>query len=441
MIKIISNNLIFIRQIESCIEQIKATNNYYRKSEEDELIQSITDINKGVYTYERGDIFISDKPIRLNNSYAPLFIISKSPIDIDSISADVHYYKWGSLGTQFVEDLIATIDKQRRDYEESASADDYRGKNEQLNNKLTQYHKYFKEAGDMQTKIMENVSVAGYDSFAYYQPLRTVSADVLFSKTIGDKTYFMIADITDHGLSQGIYATSIYTLAAAFFTLVPQAYLNLEGWVYYMASNCDLYSPGRRYTNGAFTATFVEISENKAKFIACGSGCELPIIIHDNVANKRGFSIEQLAMEKSIKDKPWEGTLDEDAATKIHIYPPIAVNTAKRVPGYQPLEIKLKPRDGIFFFSDGITELFNENKKEKSVDKEYSMRLKTTIENEIMANHDWTPKELINSVIRDADAYSGVTFAGTVEDAHRRIPDAEDDVTLFCIRMKGKNEG
>ncbi len=437
MIRIMSNNLIFIRQMESCVEQIKATNNYYKKSDRDELIQSTTDISKGTYTYERGDIFVSDRPIRLNNSYAPLFIISKTPIDVDSISADVHYYKWGSLGTQFVEDFIDTMNKQRRDYDEFASAEDYKKKNIQLDNKLTQYHKYFREAGDMQTKIMENVKIEGFDSFAYYQPLRTFSADILFSKKMGDKTYFMIADITDHGLSQGIYATSIYTLAAAFFTLVPQAYLNLEGWVSYMASNCDIYSPGRRYSNGAFTATFAEISENKIKLIACGSGCELPIIIHDNVTNNHG-STEQLVMEQSIENKSWEGLISDDSATKIHIYPPIAVSSTKKIPGYQSLEIKLKPRDGIFFFTDGITELFNENKKEhKSIDKEYSLRLKSTIENEIKANHNWTPKELIDSVIRDADAYSGVTFAGTVEDAHRRIPDAEDDVTLFCIRMKG----
>jgi serine phosphatase RsbU (regulator of sigma subunit) len=269
-----------------------------------------------------------------------------------------------------------------------------------------------------QCEVMQKLPQEGYDCKIFYQPKSLISGDIFLMEDIWNKTYITIIDVADHGVFAGMYGTSLYVLAKSYLHIANTYNLDLTEWVRYIIKTADTFQAESLHQRqlSAATAVFCEIDKtnNKARFINLGDGTVQPIVIPKNQA-----------------EMPYLVDFGDN------VYPLLG-DFVKEMPSSPTAEIPFHKGDGLVFYSDGVTEIFN-NTKEKDYAARYSSkRLLSSVIDE--RNKDgYTASSIYEGIKKDLDAYSYRDF--NLEKINDDKINAADDVTLaVIIRKEGINK-
>lgn len=410
MIEIITKNAIFERQVRQLLASSKL-----KDAIRNEPIRTSEEIDKAV-----GDtaiIYITDNVSpSLENAY--IFCITDSPKRRKD-NQNIYYYKFSNFDTEkFINDLffiVAQKDKAIKKISSVKVKDNYIKK---LETYLTDERATLSEARDEQKQIMMKDIDIDYDTYTFYQPYCEMSGDFIFKKRMGDKIFLMIGDVTGHGISRGCYATSLYTMAEVYFNICSRFDVNLNSFTRFVWMNANAYKGSAKNTQISATTLFVEIDKKTVRFINCGH-CN-PILITSTGPIKSNDKYPE----------PKASIIDMD------IYPPIgdSINPEKHIPTFIEKIVKIRDNDGIFLYTDGITEMFIDD--DRSIEATYSgERLLRIIQSNL--EEGWTPEEITKRIIDDIDTYSERNKEHVFLHENKLFVSA-DDVTMYCLKFQAK---
>lgn len=218
------------------------------------------------------------------------------------------------------------------------------------------------------------------DLYAVYKPARIVSGDLYdFFFLDEEHLFFSIGDVSGKGLS------------AAFFMSVAQTLLK---------SNSRLLKPGKIVTN----ANNELYTANQHQFfltLFCGIlNVKTGVLNYCNAAHT-------LTMILSLNGELHE--LDYSHGMPLGLHPGR---------NYEESSIKLKRGDSIVLFSDGVTELQNENEKRYGNDR---------FLNTLKPLAALKPKEMINEIEKDLELFKGKM---------KQV----DDITIMVLKFNSKKK-
>lgn len=218
------------------------------------------------------------------------------------------------------------------------------------------------------------------DLYAVYKPARIVSGDLYdFFFLDDDHLFFSIGDVSGKGLS------------AAFFMSVAQTLLK---------SNSKLLNPGKIVTN----ANNELYTANQHQFfltLFCGIlNVKTGVLNYCNAAHT-------LTMVLSLNGELHE--LDYSHGMPLGLHPGR---------NYEESTIKLKRGDSIVLFSDGVTELQNENEKRYGNER---------FLNTLKPLAALKPREMIIEIEKDLDLFKGKM---------KQV----DDITIMVLKFKNKKK-
>ncbi len=218
------------------------------------------------------------------------------------------------------------------------------------------------------------------DLFAIYKPARIVSGDLFdFFFLDGDNLFFTIGDVSGKGLS------------AAFFMSVAQTLLK---------GNSKLFTPGKIVT-GTNNELFTVNQHQFFLTLFCGVlNVKTGVLKYCNAAHT-------LTMILSLNG-------DLHALDQSHGMP-LGLHPGRN---YEESSIKLKRGDSIILFSDGVTELQNENELRYGNER---------FLNTLKPLAALRPKELIGEIEKDMEL-----FKGEMKQA--------DDIAIMVLKFKNKKK-
>lgn len=346
-------------------------------------------------------------------SNIPIFIIADENPDVEN---KIYFYKYGEINVQqFLNDFCTELSVFQNEERHKTEIKHFKKEIAQCQDIISDYEQNMIKAEKVQVDIMTKINLNGYDSYVLYKPLKKVSGDLFLAEDFGDKTYIMIGDVINHGYFSGLYGASLYSLAKSYLMTTARFQMDVVDWAKFMQRTSSIYQCENTIKQlEAATILFCEIDRlsNKARFLNCGHGSELPILISKHGKEKARF----------IK-------FNEDKIT-----PPIGSTPVSNLNDYV-VEINFCKNNGLVFYSDGIPETFQS--KEENIDNSYSKeRILSAIKAELNKN-DWTPQSIIESVTNDLKSYSLGVSLGTKSDINGTvIENVHDDITMACIYRK-----
>lgn len=288
------------------------------------------------------------------------------------------------------------------------------------NEVIEEYSRSLTNVRMIQNKIMIPPSDMGsFETYTVYEPYRIVSGDVLFVKCLYDKVFIMIADVTDHGYASGIFGSVLYALANNYVQNTPALGQDADMWGLYMVKAAKMFYPDTRDSSReakeirnlfSANATFAVIDKQKQKIDICfyGSGMEPPVMIRSDAA-------ECITADAGMGVALNEGNI------------PAKIQSRKFYPG-----------DMIMFYTDGATEIFSDAESgQKDISKMYSSSKIVKSVEDTLSKMEASPKNIVESVLRDADAYSisKDIFSDNTRE-NNILPYITDDLTIFCIKWR-----
>lgn len=349
----------------------------------------------------------------------PVFVIAdKLPSNIRE-SASIRLYQKGSLFLEtFVKDIIEWTEVIEA-LEEASNKAAFAEKKENLaNTKLKDYENNLSMASKLQKSIMTPTSPSDFDISTYYQPISSISGDILFVEELRDCVYIVIGDVTDHGYLAGLYGASLYSLIKGYLTLASPFNLSLKGLVEFVQYSSSFYQPKgydpiRQKTSATMLFCEINKKEKIARFINCGHGNELPVVISKNNASLIFFNQEDDEILPAIGDFTF-------------VTPTKTIN------------IPFSEGDCLVFYTDGITEIFKDINKKKTSDEYSAERLLSSVNHEI-SKKEWSVDSIVNGIKKDAESYSISSDLST--DNKDCIEEAADDITILAIKWQSDKKG
>lgn len=222
----------------------------------------------------------------------------------------------------------------------------------------------------------DNLDVCGYIC-----PAKTVGGDLYDYFIRDDKFYFCIGDVSGKGVPASLFMAVVHTLFRnlSLHDDTPQAIMSSMNETLCRGNNHNMFC----------TMFLGVLNLSTGKLDYCNAGHCAPIV-------KRGNKVE--ALDVSIN---------------------IALGVLENFP-YQGQEITLGKNDGVFMFTDGVTEAENKDKQFYG-DKRVFSALKYTF-----MKSNQTAKELINTMVESVDA-------------HVNGAEQSDDITMLMITYNGPN--
>ena len=306
---------------------------------------------------------------------------------------------------------------------------------------ITEYEDSLQNVKNIQKYVMiPPDDMNDFETYTVFQPLRTVTGDVILAKQVFNKIFIMIADVTDHGYSAAIYGAALYALANNYIHESGIMGQDVGMWGHYMMKASGMFYPEgikqskeqrkeQRHVKKLLTAnaTFAVIDKMKQQINICfyGSGAEPPILIN-------GDKAEPVLPIRKEEDK----SADPGQMQSIGIGVPL--NDGESVA--KVYTHKFYPGDMAVFYTDGATEIFSDLNKEKDIKDIYSSdkilrSIKEAIEKDTKRGMI-TPKDIVSSVLRDANSYSIGTDILSKENKNCDMPNISDDLTIFCIKWR-----
>ncbi len=173
----------------------------------------------------------------------------------------------------------------------------------------------------------EKISLAGS-----YQPASECGGDWWFYNTIGNRMFLWIGDVTGHGVSAALVTSAARAAVSGIETqadITPAAALAILNKAVYDASK------GQKYMS--FFVVAIDLKTGACTYSSAAH--ELPFLIqHKDISDAKKFDVTYLpaAGTSFLLGQHPNSTFTEDT-------------------------IYLKPGDGLFLYTDGITELVNNN--------------------------------------------------------------------------------
>lgn len=319
---------------------------------------------------------------------------------------------------------------------------DARRELKEANRQIKDYKKAFDNVKLIQKSVMiPPEDMDGFETYTVYEPFLDASGDVLLVKQIFNRVFIMIADVTDHGYAAAVYGSALYALANNYVQKAGIMEQDAGMWGHYMMKAAGMFYPeGKKYTKEqrkeqretkkllTANATFAVIDKMNQKIDVCfyGSGMEPPILVNNNTVN----SILPIHMPGEEED----GEYEREYSSGIGVPLNDGECTAKVYSG------KFYPGDMAVFYTDGATEIFSDKNKGKDIKNIYSSaKIISSVKGTIEKNSKYgttTPEDIVNSILRDANAYSISTDIFSDDARNNNIPNISDDLTIFCIKWR-----
>lgn len=233
-------------------------------------------------------------------------------------------------------------------------------------------------AKDVQFSLLpsEPPKVENYDIAAICIPTLEIGGDYFDYISIGNKNLgIVIADVSGHGIPAALIMTSFRTLLRNLIKKDVEPHIIMN----YLNEQIDEFCRRRDFITSVYGN--LNVSEHSFTYTNCGHNS--PIIL-----NSKGL------LKELIKRGP-------------------SLNLVKKA-NYKPNTIRVKPGDSIILYTDGVTEIFNDNGEEYGIE-----RLKKVIKK----SKNESAEELIGSIINSTKEFSGDKFYN-------------DDFTILVIKRK-----
>lgn len=271
---------------------------------------------------------------------------------------------------------------------------------------------------------LDSISKSGdFTTSLTYAPYKEISGDVIFAKEIYNKLFVMIADVTDHGVLAGMYGATLYALANNYIQTSSIIGLDIDSWALYMGKASRMFYPENLSpldplkSRFAAHTTFMVIDMIKctAQFMFYGTGQEPPIIVD---SSKKVYTINTKTSIKNSEETIGIGAPLDGKSSPAKIY-----------------QTRFFPGSSVTLYSDGATEIFidPENPKKNTKKMYTSGKIKDSIES-IVLNNKTEPDDIIRCILHNAAAYS----IGADIDNDTGLPNVTDDLTIACIKWKGR---
>ena len=282
---------------------------------------------------------------------------------------------------------------------------------------------------DAQRAVMnlDMISKSGnFDTSLVYVPYKEISGDVIFAREIYDRLFIMMADVTDHGILAGMYGATLYALANNYIQTSSIVGLDIDSWAQYMGKASRMFypeslspiDPMKNLFAANVTFAVIDMKKCIAQFMFYGTGQEPPIIID---SSKDVHIIDTREAIKKNKDTAGIGAPLAGDASSAKIY-----------------WSRFFPGSSVTLYSDGATEVFlDPDNPRKDAKKMYtSDKIRDSVKNAV-ANDKTAPNDIIKCILHDTTAYSIGTDIDDIDD-ETGMPNVTDDLTIACIKWKGR---
>lgn len=218
------------------------------------------------------------------------------------------------------------------------------------------------------------------DLFAVYKPARIVSGDLFdFIFLDDDNLFFTIGDVSGKGLSAAFFMSVAQTILKA------NARLKSPGKIVYVANN-ELYTVNQHQFFLTLFCGVLNLKTGTLKY--CNAAHTSTLIV-----NTKG-EVAELEQSHGL---------------------PLGLYQNKE---YEESTVILKPGDSIILYSDGVTELLDENKQHLGNERFFQM---------LSNSKPLKPKTIIKEIENNLDL-----FKGTINQS--------DDITIMALQFKSKKK-
>lgn len=228
----------------------------------------------------------------------------------------------------------------------------------------------------------ENLILAHYESFIYYQPKDIVSGDFYWIKEIGNKFYFSVVDCTGHGVPGAFMSIIGFN---SLNRIVEDLQLSETGLILDKLNELVLHSIRKQDKDGSSIRDGMDISlccidlENETLEF---SGANNPLYLIRATSN----STENLPITLTEKDY----NLIEIKADKM------AIGGVENTKKYRTHFLQLQKGDTVYLFSDGYADQFGGPKSKKFMYKQFKQLLITIQERPMEEQKNILNKTILN---------------------------------------------
>lgn len=228
----------------------------------------------------------------------------------------------------------------------------------------------------------ENLILAHYESFIYYQPKDIVSGDFYWIKEIGNKFYFSVVDCTGHGVPGAFMSIIGFN---SLNRIVEDLQLSETGLILDKLNELVLHSIRKQDKDGSSIRDGMDISlccidlENETLEF---SGANNPLYLIRTTTN----TTENLPITLTEKDY----NLIEIKADKM------AIGGVENTKKYRTHFLQLQKGDTVYLFSDGYADQFGGPKSKKFMYKQFKQLLITIQEQPMEEQKNILDKTILN---------------------------------------------
>lgn len=228
----------------------------------------------------------------------------------------------------------------------------------------------------------ENLLLAHYESFIYYQPKDIVSGDFYWIKKIGNKLYFSVVDCTGHGVPGAFMSIIGFN---ALNKIVEDLQLSETGLILDKLNELVLQSIRQQDKDGSSIRDGMDLS------ICC-------LDLESNMVEFSGANNPLYILRASLNDPAnLPISITENGYNLLEIKADkMAIGGAENSKKYRTHLVQLQKEDTIYLFSDGYADQFGGTKSKKFMYKKFKALLASVQEQSMYEQKDILHKTIID---------------------------------------------
>lgn len=388
-------------KIDTCSDNIK--------SQVLQLLQN-KDINF-INESEDADIIITDNWEKyasltdINDNLQIIFFILDELPNVPQSNTRRFYQKGKICPKDFIYDIQCWISIFEILQDMYQSVDTITYKYEEVLTKYQEHKCFMKEATDWQLKSMRPEQSADFQYAYHYIPALFASGDFIYTKDFPTSSFFIIADVSGHGISDALIGTAFKNKIETFIDLKGED-ASLEEVIQYLQNNKScFYSKTEEQLPYSVHVLATKLDKTQHEMTICnvGYGDAPPIFVSGN----------NVEVYESVPEA---------------VIPPIGEYDLKPV----TTTVSFHPGNGLILCSDGYTEAFVSRNNQ---DKRYEYKPKRLAEaarRAVLHNINWTPQDMVEEINTDVKQYIQSSLSEKQKLSH-------DDMTLLVIKWLNKN--